>query len=287
MSTLLCVGLGYSARELAKRLLDQGWTVEGTTRSGNRHRSLPDVLVHRFDGSRSEPAVADAIRRATHLLISAPPGEGGDPLLRHHANDIGTAPALTWIGYLSTVGVYGDHRGGWIDETMPATPGSPRSRERLQAENDWLAVGPRAGRRVEIFRISGIYGPGRSAIDTMRAGTARRIIKPGQVFNRIHVADIATVLEAAIARATGHTVFNLADDEPSPPQDVVAYAAELLGLPVPEDIPFAQANLSPMGRSFYEECKRVSNARIKSALGVRLAYPTYREGLRAILQDSP
>jgi nucleoside-diphosphate-sugar epimerase len=204
-------------------------------------------------------------------------------VLRHFAEDIAALPDLAWIGYLSTVGVYGDHKGAWVDENSATLPIHERSLRRLEAERAWLAFGAETGRRVEIFRLSGIYGPGRSVIDNLRAGTARRIAKPGQVFNRIHVDDIAGVLTAAIDKATGHAVYNVSDDEPAPPEDVVAYAAELLGLPVPPAIPFDEAGLGGMAASFWAESKRVRNWRIRRELGIELIYPTYREGLRALL----
>ena len=204
-------------------------------------------------------------------------------VLRHFRDELAALPDLAWVGYLSTVGVYGDWQGQWVDETSPTRPTSERSLRRVLAEKAWLGFGSETGRRVEIFRLSGIYGPGRSVIDNLRAGTARRIVKPGQVFNRIHVDDIAQVLAAAIDTPAGHTIYNVSDDEPAPPQDVVAYAAELLGLPIPPDIPFERAGLTGMAASFWAESKRVSNARMKTALGVTLAYPTYREGLRAIM----
>ena len=219
----------------------------------------------------------------THLLVSIPPDIEGDMVLRHFRDDIAALPDLAWVGYLSTVGVYGDRQGQWVDETAPARPTSERSLRRVLAEQAWLTFGAESGRRVEVFRLAGIYGPGRSVIDNLRAGTARRIVKPGQVFNRIHVDDIARVLAAAIDTPAGHTLYNVADDEPAPPQDVVAYAAELLGIDPPPEIPIAQAGLTGMSASFWAESKRISNARIKSALGVTLAYPTYREGLRAIV----
>ena len=222
----------------------------------------------------------------THNCIaavgSAPPGEQGDPVLRHHRDDLRAAPQLQWIGYLSTVGVYGGHGGAWVDEATPANPGSPRSQYRLAAEQAWLALPNGAKPLIGVFRLSGIYGPGRSAIDNLRDGTARRIVKPGQVFNRIHVDDIALVLEAAMARQPASQIYNVTDDEPAPPQDVVGYAAALLGLPVPPDLPFATAALSPMARSFYSDNKRVRNDRMKRELGVSLAHPTYREGMAAI-----
>jgi nucleoside-diphosphate-sugar epimerase len=204
-------------------------------------------------------------------------------VLRHFRDDLATLPDLAWIGYLSTVGVYGDWHGEWVDEMTPCRPVSERSLLRLKAERAWLDFADEAGRRVEVFRLSGIYGPGRSSvIDNLRAGTAWRIVKPGQVFNRIHVDDIARVLAAAIDRDTGLRVFNVSDDEPAPPEDVVAYAAELLGLPVPAALGFEAAGLSGMAASFWSECKRVKNERVRRQLGLELLYPTYREGLRAL-----
>jgi nucleoside-diphosphate-sugar epimerase len=217
------------------------------------------------------------------VLVSVPPDATGDPVLQHHASDIAAAPALCWIGYLSTVGVYGDRDGAWVDENSPTNPISERSRRRVDAEEAWRAFGEREQKRVQIFRLAGIYGPGRSAIDRIRAGNAQRIIKPGQVFNRIHVDDIARVLHAAMTRNVGFDVLNLADDEPAPPQDVIAYAAHLLQVPPPPEIPFKDAKLSLMAKSFYVENKRISNARLRADLAVTLEFPSYREGLRAIL----
>jgi nucleoside-diphosphate-sugar epimerase len=284
---LLCIGMGYSARALARQLAAKGWRVTGSSTSdaGTLRVRAEGWNAARFDGSSNGGEAMDqAIANTTHLVVSAAPGESGDPVLRQLASALARAPKLSWIGYLSTVGVYGDHQGAWVDEDTPVSPTSVRSRQRVAAENAWLDFANSSGRRVQIFRLSGIYGPGRSAIDNLRAGTARRIIKPGQVFNRIHVDDIAGALAAAIAKPESkHTVYNLTDDEPAPPQDVVEYAAKLLGLPVPPDIPFAEAPLSPMGLSFYGENKRVANQRIKADLGYAWRYPTYREGMSAIV----
>lgn len=285
-SHLLCIGLGYTARALARRLSKRGVDISGTTRTNAGAATLTAAgwrgLV--FDGTDVSWDLAEAISRATHILVSAAPDEAGDPVLARLGPNLAKSSNLGWIGYLSTIGVYGDHNGNWIDETaVPRDPGV-RGQRRLDAEASWLAFGAEHGARVEIFRLPGIYGPGRSAIDQLREGTARRIDKSGQVFNRIHVDDIATALEAAMDRPTGHSIFNFCDDEPAPAPDVVAYAAELLGLPVPPLIPFAQAQLSPMAASFYAQSKRVSNQRMKTALRVTLAYPTYREGLASILR---
>lgn len=280
MTSLLCIGLGYSARVFAARVAADGWRVVGTATSRESAAEITalgyDAIS--FDGSTGSAALCTALASATHLLISAPPDADGDPFLRHYANDLVAAPNLTWIGYLSTVGIYGDHGGAWVDETTLPKPTSRRSKWRLTAEQAWLDLAQRIGVRIGIFRLSGIYGPGRGPLESIRRGTARAIVKPGQVFNRIHVEDIANVLAAACATPTSETIFNVTDDEPAPPQDVLAFAATLLGLPAPPMIDFASADLTPMARSFYSECKRVSNARIKSSLGVTLAFPTYRDG---------
>ncbi len=282
---LHCIGLGYSARVLCQRLHQLGWSISGSARSseGTKRIEACGWKSVVFDGATVSPLMSEQLASATHVLLSVPPDETGDPALRWHATDLAAAPRLEWIGYLSTVGVYGDNYGGWVDEATPAAPSSIRGKRRLAAESAWLAHGAAAAKRVEIFRLPGIYGPGRSAIDAMRAGTARRIIKPGQVFNRIHVSDIATALQAAIFRPTAFNTYNVTDDEPSSPEDVVTYAAMLLGLPPPPAVPFATAELSPMARSFYGESKRVSNARMKRELGVELAFPSFREGLTACL----
>jgi dTDP-4-dehydrorhamnose reductase len=286
MSHLLCIGLGYTAERVARLLLAKGWRVSGTARSAaaeERIRSLGVEAIH-FDGGVASIELSQSLSEASHLVVSVPPANDADPVLRLHGEDLAARNATLWIGYLSTLGVYGDHAGGWVDEDTPVAPINDRSKARVAAEAAWLDLGRRTGLMVEIFRLAGIYGPGRSAIDSVRAGTARRIIKPGQIFNRIHVDDIATVLEAAIGRPRPGAIYNVADDEPAPPQDVIAYAAQLLGVPPPPALRFEDAELSPMARSFYEECKRADNSRLKRELGVRLAFPTYREGLRAILE---
>lgn len=287
MTTLLCVGMGYCARALSWQLVDEDWRVTGTARTKDGVEQLAEAGWRSlaFDGAVASPDLAAAIDDATHVLVSAPPGSLGDPLLAHHAGSIRAAGRLRWIGYLSTTGVYGDHAGGWIDETTPPAPRPGRGQRRLDAERAWLALGAVTGKRVQVFRLSGIYGPGRSAIDQLRAGTARRVVKPNHVSNRIHVDDIAAVLRRAMSGAGTHTIYNLADDEPAPPDVVVEHAAHLLGIPAPPAIAFDEAPLSEMARSFYEETKRVRNDRIKRDLGVALLYPTYREGLAAILGD--
>ena len=278
---LFCFGYGYSAEALALKLSPRLREVAGTRTNPEAPAEAGAVLAaYKGDGPSAE--VRSLLAGTTHLLISIPPDLEGDAVLRDFADDIAALPDLEWVGYLSTVGVYGDAKGAWVDETSPTRPLTERSLRRAQAEQAWLDFGAGVGRRVEVFRLAGIYGPGRSVIDNLRAGTARRIVKPGQVFNRIHVDDIARVLAAAIDKETGLGVFNVSDDEPAAPEDVVAYAAELLGLQIPPPVPFEEAGLSGMAASFWSECKRVKNERIRRDLGVELLYPTYREGLRSL-----
>lgn len=287
MSRLFCFGLGYSAEALTRRLRPLGWQIGGTARTheGTERIAALGVDAFHFDGTAPGAGIPDALAKSTHVLLSAAPDADGDPVLRHHAADIAGAPQIGWIGYLSTIGVYGDSGGAWVDETDTPHPGSERTRRRVVAENDWRAFGVEHGIPTQVFRLGGIYGPGRSAVEDLAAGTARRIIKPGQVFNRIHVDDIANVLHAAMdGRRGSHDLYNVVDDEPGPPQDVVAYAANLMGLAPPPEIPFEQAPLSPMGRSFYSETRRVRNTRLHDDLDVTLLYPSYREGIAAILE---
>ena len=294
MPHLVCLGLGYSALAVARRLMTSGWRITGTARTGEGAAGIAaagyGAIV--FDGGAPSAEVAEALATSTHLLISVPPTAASprvgseDAVLAHHAADIAAAPQLKAIVYFSTIGVYGDTGGAWVDEASPANPGSVRSHARLEAENAWLAMGEATGKRTSILRLAGIYGPGRSAIDNLKAGTARRIIKPGQVFNRIHVEDVAAAAIAALERPMAHGITNVTDDEPAPPQDVIAHAAGLMGLPLPPGISFAAAALSPMAASFYAETKRVRNDRLKRELGVVLTYPTFREGLAQILTES-
>jgi nucleoside-diphosphate-sugar epimerase len=221
-----------------------------------------------------------ALDAATHLLISAAPNEDGDPVLAELRDEIGKrADQFTWVGYLSTTGVYGDHQGGWVDESAPLTPATKRGIARVKAEAAWSAID---GLPLHIFRLAGIYGPGRGPFAKVRNGTARRIIKPGQVFSRTHVADIARILDASIKAPNPGATYNVCDNDPAPPEDVIAYAAELLGVPVPPAEDFETAEMTPMARSFYAESKKVRNDRIKNELGVELLYPDYRSGLKAL-----
>lgn len=283
MSHLLCFGLGFSARTLAARLAAKGWKISATSRSESGAAAITRLgyrgLV--FDGS--SPLAAHALDGVTHVVVSAPPGWDGDPVLRQLGTDFATrARQFQWVAYLSTTGVYGDHGGGLVTEDTPLTPNTERGHKRLMAETQWLDLWRENSLPVHIFRLAGIYGPGRNQLLSLLDGTAKRIIKPGQIFSRIHVEDIASILEASMARPNPGRAYNVCDDEASPPQDVVAYGAELLGLPVPPDTPFDEATLSPMALSFYADSKRVSNERLKLELGVELTYATYREGLGAI-----
>ena len=287
MNRLFAFGLGFSALTLAKRLSAEGWQIAGTARDDGKVERLrrEGYDVVRFSGDAGNKALARHLAGATHLIHSIPPGPGGDPVLNSFREEIAALPSLEWAGYLSTVGVYGDQEGGWVDESTAPNPNSARAVARVAAEQDWLQFGRETGVPVHVFRLAGIYGPGRCVFDKLREGTARRINKDGQVFSRIHVEDIASVLEASIAKPRGGAIYNVADDEPAAPGDVVAYAAELMGMPPPPEIAFADADLTPMARSFYEGSRRIKNARIKSELGVKLRYPTYREGLTALLED--
>lgn len=279
MNTLLSFGHGFSAQALTRLLLAQGWRVIGTTRSADKAVRLAATGVEPlvWPGADLTPALAIA----THILISAAPDEAGDPVLRQARAAISDrSTALAWVGYLSTTGVYGDHGGAWVDESAPLTPATARGQARVRAEAEWREI---PGLPLHIFRLAGIYGPGRGPFEKVRTGTARRIIKPGQVFSRIHVDDIAQVLAASIARPNPGAAYNLCDDDPAPPEDVIAHAAGLLGLPIPPAEDFTSAQMTPMARSFYAENKKVSNARIKNELGVRLIHPDYRSGLAALL----
>jgi len=282
---LFCFGLGYSARVLAMRLQAAGWAVAGTTRSAEKAAVLAKQGIAAFVYDRDRP-LADArqaLAGTTHILSSVPPDDRGDPVVDHHETDLRTCGDLQWAGYLSTTGVYGDRGGGWVDEDSALEPTGERGRRRVAAERAWMRLYEDAGPPVHLFRLAGIYGPGRNALESVRAGRAQRIDKPGQVFSRIHVADIARVLEASIARPNPGRAYNLCDDNPARPEEVIAFACTLLGIEPPPLVPFAQAELSPMGRSFYRDNKRVANRRIKEELGVALEFPDYKAGLRALL----
>jgi len=269
-------GLGYSGKAVARALLARGWRVAGTTRSG-RADDLPGVEIYPFD--RDRPLPDGALDGVAAVLSTVPPDDSGDPVVAAAAAVLRAAQPR-WVGYLSTTGLYGDHGGGWVDETTPPDPTQDRSRRRLEAEQAWRET----GLPLHLFRLAGIYGPGRSAIEQVKAGTARRINKPGQLFSRIHVEDIARSVLASLDRPAPGTIYNVCDDDPAPPQDVILYACTLLGLEPPPEIGWdeARATLSPMALGFYADNKRVSNRRMREELGVDLAYPSYRDGLAAI-----
>jgi nucleoside-diphosphate-sugar epimerase len=290
MSVLVCFGFGYCTEHFVAEFGDKFDRIVGTVRGVERaavlnaYKAGPLEAVV-FDGASAAPALRDAVAQARYALVSIPPGDGGDPVLAVFGDDLAAAKNLRSIVYLSTVGVYGDHAGGWVDEETPVSPVSGRSRRRLAAEEGWRELGARRGIAVAILRLAGIYGPGQNALEQITRGKARRIVKPGQIFNRIHVGDIAQAIDAAFTVAASG-VFNVADDEPAAPADPIVFAAQLLDrMPPPEeDFDNVAASMSPMALSFWQECRRVKNDKLKGALGVSLRYPTYREGLRALLE---
>ncbi len=277
--TLFSFGHGYSAQALSQYLKPKGWRICGTSRDPAQ---IPTIRA-----SGAEPLIWPGqkpdLDGVTHMLISTAPNADGDPVLAVMRDEIaGRAAQFEWVGYLSTTAVYGDHQGGWVDETTSPAPTAERGRWRVKAERQWLDV---PNLPTHVFRLAGIYGPGRGPFSKLKRAGMRRIIKPGQVFSRVHVADIAQVLAASMVRPNPGAIYNVCDDEPVPPQDVIAYAAELQGLPLPPAVLFDEADLTPMARSFYNENKRVRNDRIKDELGVTLLYPDYRVGLEALMKE--
>ena len=280
-------GLGFSATAASIRCSRSGHyaSTGGTVRSAAKAERLQalGLRTHLFDGTAPGPTLGPDLRAASHVVFSIAPGGEGDPALIQHRADLDAAEGLEWLCYYSTIGVYGDFGGAWIDESAPLVPRNERSDCRVAAEQAWRDYAEARGVKLTILRLAGIYGPGRSTFDKLEDGSSRRIVKQGQVFNRIHVDDIARVTElAAAARLDG--TFNLSDDEPAPPQDVIVHAAAMLGVAPPPELDFATAPMTPMQASFYADNKRCSNAAIKSALGIELLYPTYREGLAQILE---
>ncbi|MBR0992493.1 SDR family oxidoreductase [Bradyrhizobium japonicum] len=271
---LFILGLGYSARHFARKHGGSFSHIAGTVRDPAKRDGLAGIELHAFSGGSPARETVEQIRDANVLLVSIPPGTTGDPAIAAFGDAI--AASRRKVVYLSTIGVYGDHDGGWVDESTPPQSTLDRARMRVAAEQAWMDIGDAA-----ILRLAGIYGPGRNALATLRAGTARRIIKPGQVFNRIHVDDIAGAIMAAIQHGSGG-IWNVCDDEPAPPQDVITYAAELMGVAPPPEEDFATAEMSAMARSFYSSSARVSNAKLKRELGVALVHPTYRHGLNTL-----
>lgn len=287
MPRLFCFGMGYSAKTLVNRLVG-GWSFAASQRRANpgERRDTPKN-VRFFDfGPEGLTDPETALSGVTHILVSVPPDGQGDPVLRRHRDRIAACKDLVWIGYLSTTSVYGDHEGAWVDEETPPKPSLERAKRRLAAEEAWLALGRETGVAVQIFRLAGIYGPGRrSALYQVATGQAKCIEKPGQVFGRIHVDDIAAVLRASIERPRAGAIYNVSDDLPAPPAEVVRHACGLLGVSPPRAVPFEEAEMSEMARSFYADNKRVRNDLIKRELGVQLTYPDYKAGLAAIFDQ--
>jgi len=276
-------GLGFTSEAFLRFAEGRFTSVVGTVRSAEKaaQKTKPGCEILVFNEASADSRISLALSEADAVLISAGPDEAGDPVLRRFAHDIETSKSLRWIGYLSTIGVYGDADGGWVDETVAPNPSHTRTQRRVEVEQEWLALGARTGKATQIFRLAGIYGPGRNPIINLDQ-RAQRVIKKGQVFNRIHVDDIAQVLLASMAKPRQGAVYNVSDNEPAPPQDVLLYAAELTGREPPLEVPFEQAVMSEMARSFYADNKRVSNRLIREELGVELRYPTYREGVAAL-----
>jgi nucleoside-diphosphate-sugar epimerase len=281
---VLIFGAGFSGRAIGRRFAQAGVPVSGTTRSAEKFAALErnGIAPFLFDGTVSEALAAD-LQQTTHLILSAAPDASGDPVL-NAAGDLlrDRMPELQWIGYLSTVGVYGDRDGGWVEEDDARDPTSTRGLQRVAAEQAWTAFGAARSVPVALLRLAGIYGPGRNTFLNLEEGKAKRVIKPGQVFNRIHVEDIAGATELLAGNRIGGA-FNITDDEPAPPQDVVSFAADLLGMEPPPEIAFEDADMSPMARSFYGDNKRVSNAKLREA-GYQFRYPNYRVALEAMMQ---
>lgn len=284
---LFCFGMGYTAQALARQLAPSEWRIAGTTRDADARQAMAargwEILT--FTEGQPLANFESALAGTTHLLSSVPPGDATDPVIAAHGSELAALKGLRWVGYLSTTGVYGDRQGGEVDEWSDRIPASERGRRRVMAEDAWLDLWRTHGIPVHIFRLAGIYGPGRNALETVRQGRARRIRRPGQVFGRIHLDDIVQTLMASIECPNPGAAYNLSDDEPAPPDEVIAYACELLGVDPPplQEFDEVKDSLSPMALSFYGESKRVSNRRIKEELGVQLKWPTYREGLKGLL----
>ncbi len=287
--SILFLGAGYTAKEMMRQLQHtpdfKDLVIYGTTRSGRNFENIKKAggTPILYEGTGPSDALGPVLRSAPYILVSISPKEQGDLILQHHLQEIKANQNLSWVGYLSTVGVYGNHDGAWVSEDSQANPSSKRSQWRKLAEDQWLDLHQQNGIPAHIFRLPGIYGPGRGPTNKLKKGTARRIEKKGQVFNRAHVEDIANILIASMSQPNPGAIYNVSDDEPAPPQDVLAYAAQCLGLDVPPLIPFEQAEMTQMAKSFYTDNKRISNKRIKEELGVSLKYPTYREGIKACL----
>ena len=284
-NSLFCFGYGYTCDYLGHALSREGWDIAGTTRDVTKRNTLKQrgISSYIFDYEMPLYDPLMILDQVTHLLISTPPDSDGDPAFLMHAHDIRHLPNLKWVGYLSTTGVYGNRNGEWVNENNERAPSSKRGSRRVLAENQWIEMMTDHGIPLHIFRLSGIYGPGRSALDSVRAGTARCILKPGHAFSRMHVEDIVQVLIKSMMNPNPGQIYNLADDMPASSCEVITYACQLLNRKPPPIIPYEQADLAPITRSFYEDNKRISNEKIKNDLGINLIYPTYKEGLKACL----
>lgn len=284
---LFCFGYGYTCDDLGQALLARGWGVSGTTRDPEKRRFLKEQGLRGFMFDAGHPLEDPALflRGTTHLLISTPPDDDGDPVFDLHAQDILNIPALEWVGYLSSTSVYGDRDGGWVDESSEIRPSSKRGSRRARAEEQWMSLFRSHDLPVHVFRLAGIYGPGRSALDSVRAGIARRINKQGHAFSRIHVADIVQTLMASMSAPNPGAAYNLADDLAAPSHEVIKYACDMLGIQAPPLLPYEDADMAPIARSFYNDNKRIRNDRIKAELGIKLLYPTYMDGLKACLES--
>ena len=278
-NSLFCFGLGFTAQALAKRMQSNEWNISGTCRAKDRESLLKELPVFSFDGTDATEEIRNALTEATHLLISIPPQASGDVVLKNFSSQIAECTNLEWIGYISSTGVYGDTQGEWVDESSPLQPETELNVRRVEAEKSWLKMTP-----VMIFRCAAIYGPGRNLLVSVKQERARRIEKPGLVFSRIHVEDLARTLEASIKNPQPGEIYNVSDDKPSPPSETVEYACKLLNVKPPPLIPFKSAELSKIARGFYQTCKRVGNKKIKEELGVKLQYPDYQSGLDAIFK---
>jgi hypothetical protein len=284
---LFCFGFGYTCEFFANALKAQGddWSIAGTTRDLAKKNQMRKhgIGSYLFDYEKPLGDPRHFFKGTTHLLLSAPPGDGGDPAFLAHAEDLLRVPTLEWVGYLSSTAVYGNRDGGWVDEETEAQPGNKRGSRRLTAENQWLELHRKHGMPAHVFRIAGIYGPHRSALDSVRTGSASRIDKPGHAFSRIHIDDIVQVLLASIANPNPGRIYNLCDDMPTASEEVIAYACELLGLKPPPLVPYDEIRMPPIARSFFSDNKRVRNSRIKEELEIKLKYPDYKAGLRGCL----
>ncbi len=283
-NSLFCFGRGFAAQALAKRMRPHGWNISGTCRAMDKEDSLKDLSVLPFDGTHATEEIRNALSKATHLLVSIPPQPSGDVVLQKFSSQIAECKNLQWIGYISSTGVYGDTQGKWVDESSPLQPVTELNERRVEAENGWLDMVKENGCPVMVFRCVAIYGPGRNLLISVKQGRARRIEKPGLVFSRIHVEDLAQTLEASIKNPRPGEIYNVSDDEPSPPSEAVEYACKLLNIAPPPLIPFESADLSEIARGFYLTCKRVDNKKIKEELGVKLKYPNNKSGLDAIFK---